>query len=160
MLGNIVIWYSGTAAILIYCGLWIFYFLRRIRLCFDLTETQWIKFRDAGELLLGGYLIHFIPYFCVERTLFLHNYFPALMYKILLLCFVIEHLHFIVRHLIKSATLLHIYNTMICLWIVGVLYVFKKFIVLSYGTTKLTAEDVIDLRWKDTWDFILHRDFA
>ncbi|KAG1659708.1 Protein O-mannosyltransferase 1 [Nymphon striatum] len=29
--------------------------------------------------------------------------------------------------------------------------------VLSYGTTALSAMDVLNLRWKDTWDLIIHK---
>ncbi|KAI4464671.1 dolichyl-phosphate-mannose--protein mannosyltransferase [Holotrichia oblita] len=31
------------------------------------------------------------------------------------------------------------------------------FSVLSYGTIPLTTQDIINLRWKDTWDFIIHK---
>lgn len=42
-------------------------------------------------------------------------------------------------------------------WLIFVIYVFKKFSVLSYGTTNLSAKEILKLRWKDTWDFIIHK---
>jgi dolichyl-phosphate-mannose-protein mannosyltransferase len=46
----------------------------------------------TGEVLFGGYLIHYLPYFFVERTLFLHHYLPAFVFKVLLTAAVIEHI--------------------------------------------------------------------
>lgn len=43
------------------------------------------------------------------------------------------------------------------IWIVAVIWIFRKFSVLSYGVTPLTAVDVIKLRWKNSWDFIIHK---
>lgn len=50
-----------------------------------------------------------------------------------------------------------IFHLSLCIWILSVMYVFKKFIVFSYGTTALTSKDIFKLRWKDTWDFIIHK---
>lgn len=158
LLGNIIIWYSGTIGIFIYCILLIIYLIRRRRQCYDLNEENWFRFQQAGEIFLFGYFIHYLPYFFIERTLFLHNYFPALIFKILLLCFLIEHINLIIKLIIKSKLLLYTYKILIFIWLIGIIYVFQKFLVLSYGTTNLTANDVINLRWKDTWDFILHKD--
>lgn len=104
-----------------------------------------------------GYLIHFLPYFFVERTLFLHNYLPALIFQIMLLCFVVEHVDLILRNIFKSRFVTFLYRLSVMVWIVGIFIVFRKFSVLSYGT-KLSADEIINLRWKNTWDFILHKD--
>lgn len=90
--------------------------------------------------------------------MFLHNYLPAFLYKILLLCFVIEHLAIVLGRVIRSMVLLAIYKAAVVFWLCAIVWVFQQFLVLSYGTTRLTADDVIRLRWKDTWDFILHKD--
>lgn len=158
LIGNIVIWYSGSAALLVYVGLLVFYLLRRRRLCFDLSPGDWTTFQEAGQLFFVGYLLHFLPYFFVERTLFLHNYLPAFLYKIMLLCFVVEHLAIVLGRVIRSMVLLAIYKAAVVFWLCAIVWVFQQFLVLSYGTTRLTADDVIRLRWKDTWDFILHKD--
>ncbi|GAB0098898.1 Protein O-mannosyltransferase 1 [Sergentomyia squamirostris] len=160
LLGNLVIWYSGTLAVFIYLGFLVVYLLRRRRLCYDLPEAEWKKFQLAGELLLGGYLINFLPFFFTERALFLHNYFPALVFKYLLLCFVIEHIYILLKMQLNSRIIDYLSRIAMFAWIVYVLHVYKTFVVLSYGGAKLSAEEVISLRWKDTWDFILHRRIA
>jgi len=60
--------------------------------CFCSADT-WRSFVVVGEVLLLGFLFHYVPYFFVERTLFLHHYLPAFTFKVLLTAAVIEHLH-------------------------------------------------------------------
>ena len=57
----------------------------------------WTNYVTVGEVLLGGYLCHFLPFFFVDRTLFLHHYLPAYAYKIMLSAFVITHIHQVMR---------------------------------------------------------------
>lgn len=144
--------------LVVYTTLLIIYLLRRRRMCFDLNEIEWKQFKFAGEFLLTGYLMHYLPYFFVERTLFLHHYFPAFIYKILLLCYLIEHIQIILKKNVNFKLLLYLYKMFLFLWLCSIIFVYIKFTVLCYGTTKLTVDDIISLRWRDTWDFILHKD--
>lgn len=157
LLGNLVIWYSATISLLIYCSFLVFYLLRRRRLCFDLDEENWVKFRFLGEVFLAGYLFHYLPYFFVERTLFLHHYLPAFCFKVLLMTGLIEHLYFVLRDILKLRFIAYMFIILLLLWVGLVLNVFRRFTVLSYGTTQLTTTDIVTLRWKDTWDFIVHK---
>lgn len=165
LLGNLAIWYSGTLALVIYVLLFLIYLLRRRRLCFDIDESTWAQFSKCGEILFVGYLVHFLPYFFVERTLFLHNYLPALVFKIMLLCFIIEHINELLRQFFKSERINYVYKTAIAAWLLIVLYVFRKFSILTYGLLEIdgrpiSADDIIALRWKDTWDFIIHKELS
>lgn len=153
-----MIWYSGSLALVSYIGLLVVYLLRRRRNCYDLDNQKWESFQLAGEIFFIGYCLHFLPYFFVEKTLFLHNYMPSLIYKILLLCYMVEHLYIICRDVLKSMWISVLYLTGTVVWIATIAYMFNVFLVLSYGTTKLSADNVAALRWKDTWDFILHKD--
>lgn len=110
-----------------------------------------------GNTFLGGYLVHFLPYLCIERTLFLHNYLPALVYKLMLLCAVIEHIHDVLKDWIGHPFLLLCYRLAIVFWIGAVLATFCRFAPLSYGLSKFSSDDILALRWKDSWDFIMHR---
>ena len=42
-------------------------------------------------------------------------------------------------------------------WLLAIVYVFKLASVLAYGSYPLSADDVRNLRWKDTWDLIIHK---
>lgn len=148
-----MLWYSATISLGVYVAFLIFYLLRRQRQIHDLTLAEWTKFQDMGFTLFLGYLINFLPYFFVERTLFLHNYLPALVFKICLLCFLIEHIYILLKKL-KQEILLVVYKLLVVIWLFNVFYVYKTFFALTYGRTKLTVDECLNLRWKDTWDFI------
>jgi len=51
---------------------------------------MWKQFVEVGDVLFIGYLVHYVPYLLMERTLFLYNYLPALLFSILLLAANIE----------------------------------------------------------------------
>lgn len=153
LLGNIALWYSSTIGLIFYVALLVFYLLRRRRQIIDLNDQEWMKFQNIGCTLLGGYILNFIPYLFVERTLFLHNYLPALVYKICLLCFLIEHVYDILRNF-NQKFIIFLYKLLIVAWICYVFHVFQTFLSVSYGRTPLTTESISKLRWRDTWDFI------
>ncbi|EFA03006.2 protein O-mannosyltransferase 1 [Tribolium castaneum] len=157
LIGNLLLWYSGSAGLATYSTLLVFYLLRRRRQCYDLDTKKWEQFQLIGELFFTGYLFHYLPYFFVERTLFLHHYLPAFTFKTLLLAALLEHVYSTISDIFKIRVIKYIFILLIFLWICCIFYVFMKFIVLCYGTTPLTTNDIIDLRWKDTWDFIVHK---
>lgn len=135
----------------------VFYLLRRRRLCFDLTAADWNQFKLIGEVFFAGYLFHYIPYFFTERTLFLHHYLPAFTFKTLLLAALLEHIYRVLKNVFHMRFLANLFIFLILIWLGFIIYVFNRFTVLSYGTTALTTNDIIDLRWKETWDFIVHK---
>nr|CAI5824722.1 unnamed protein product [Callosobruchus analis] len=155
LLGNIVIWYSATFGLLLYAILLVIYLLRRRRQCYDIDDATWTQFKTIGEIFMTGYLLHYLPYFFVERTLFLHHYLPAFVFKTLLFCGTIEHVYFVLKK--RSKVLGNLFILVIITWFVFVIHVFKKFSVFSYGTVELTTTDIVNLRWRDTWDFIIHK---
>lgn len=157
LLGNIAIWYSGTACLIIYSSFLIFYMLRRRRMCFDISQEEWHKFSNIGSTLLAGYLLHFLPFIFVGRTLFLHHYLPAFIFKVLLTAATIEHLYCLIGTRCRQRFFIYMLKLSTIAWMIFIIYVFEKFAVLSYGTTHLTAKEVLKLRWKDTWDFIIHK---
>ena len=91
LMGNIMVWYTASLGVLVYSALLVFYLLRRQRKCFDISESEFRIFCRAGETLLAGYLLHYLPYFFYDRTLFVHHYLPAYLFKIMLTAFVCTH---------------------------------------------------------------------
>ena len=112
LMGNIILWYTGTISVLAYSALLAFYLLRRRRQCFDIPEGKERKvkiqvlalkvsifsetfqhFVEVGEVLLAGYLFHFLPFFFYDRTLFLHHYLLAYIFKLMLTAFIFSHVY-------------------------------------------------------------------
>lgn len=157
LLGNVLIWYSCTLGIVVYFGLFIFYLLRRHRRFFDIDEKEWNRLLKVGHIYFIGYLMHYIPYFTMDSTLFLHNYMPAFLYKVQLFCFVVDHLEYLLRRFYGSSKfIVNTYRLTVLTWFVAVVSVYIRFLPISYGWKDLTLYDILDLRWKDTWDFVIH----
>ena len=115
----------------------------------------WTTFQRGGWLLVGGYLLHFIPYFVYDHTLFLHHYIPALYFKILTLAFVVDHIgcSFICG---RARILQHLLTLGVVVWLAFVVLTFKTLAPLSYGDANLTADQLKGLQLNDNWDFVFH----
>jgi len=157
LMGNIVIWYTASLGVVVYVALLIFYLLRRQRQCFDIPEVEFKTFCRAGEILLSGYLLHYLPYFFYDRTLFVHHYLPAYIFKIMLTSFVMSHCFSQLRRLMGGRVFVYASAALLAVWCLAALVVFNKFSVLSYAHLPLSADEVRSLRWKDTWDLIIHK---
>lgn len=158
LLGNILIWYTATLSVMAYFILFVFYLLRRRRLCYDIEDKEWQRFLHAGHIYFMGYLMHYLPYFFKDSVMFLHHYLPAFLYKTQLLCFVIDHIDFLLRRFCGSSLwLVRSYRLAILTWFVAVVGVYIEFLPLTYGLKTLNMEDIIRLRWKDSWELVTHR---
>lgn len=171
LLGNIAIWYTCSSGVLGYSGLLVFYLLRRRRQCYDISEGMnpiycvkinnkmafftdaWNRFVNFGEVLLGGYLFHYIPFYFYDRTLFVHHYLPAYMFKIMLTSALFAH----VLEIMTCKYIKLVLYSLVFLWMSCVLKIFSQFSTLSFGENPLSADQVKDLKWKDTWDLIIHK---
>ena len=58
----------------------------------------WSQFVCLGCVCVGGWVVNFIPFFLMEKTLFLYHYLPALCYLHLLSPALLEHTH---THLLR-----------------------------------------------------------
>jgi len=82
-LGNPVIWWSSTVA-LIY-GLWIMYhgIISRTKKIYSIFHTPYF-------ILFTGYFLNMLPFVGVKRIMFLYHYLTALIFAILILCYLID----------------------------------------------------------------------
>jgi len=157
LMGNIVIWYTGSTCLLLYSCLLVFYLLRRKRKIFDIPEQEFKNYQSAGEVLLVGYLVHYLPYFFYDRTLFLHHYLPAYIFKLMLAGYFLSHVYYLMRQITASRLVSMLAKVVLLAWSLYVAYVFFTFSVLSYASAPLNSDQVRALRWKDTWDLIIHK---
>lgn len=91
LLGNPMVWWSGTISILAFGAMLGFYIVRRQRKFQDISPMDWEQFQSAGKLLVGGWFLHYIPFCIMGRVTYLHHYFPALYFSLLLCSFLLDH---------------------------------------------------------------------
>jgi dolichyl-phosphate-mannose-protein mannosyltransferase len=49
-----------------------------------------------AELLIGGYLLHYIPFHLIESTYFLYHYLPAVLFKLLFVAIMMEQAYLLI----------------------------------------------------------------
>ncbi|KAG2219943.1 hypothetical protein INT45_010457 [Circinella minor] len=91
LMGNPMVWWSS------FISLWVFiitagvYNVQRRRQFCELSQSQWDKFISVGKTLFLGWFLHYIPFFIMGRVMYLHHYFPALYFSILMVPFLLDH---------------------------------------------------------------------
>lgn len=91
LLGNPVIWWSSSLAILTYVVFKAISVLRWQRGYKDYDNVAYKRFDyEIGTTVLG-WAFHYFPFYLMQRQLFLHHYFPALYFAILALSQTYDH---------------------------------------------------------------------
>ncbi|KAI5867678.1 glycosyltransferase family 39 protein [Durotheca rogersii] len=86
LMGNPVVWYTATLAVVIYVLFKGVAILRWQRSCNDYSSSTFKRFDyEIGTSVLG-WAFHYFPFFLMQRQLFLHHYFPALFFGIMAFC--------------------------------------------------------------------------
>ncbi|XP_059266479.1 protein O-mannosyl-transferase 1 isoform X1 [Mustela nigripes] len=154
LLGNVVIWASAGLATAVYALLFFWYLLRRRRCIRDLPEDCWLRWVLAGALCAGGWAVNYLPFFLMEKTLFLYHYLPALTFQILLLPVVLQH---VADHLCRSPLLRSVFGSLVVAWYSCACHVFNTLRPLTYGDKSLSPGELRALRWKDSWDILIRK---
>lgn len=88
----------------------------------------------------------------MERSLFLHQYLPSLVFKIILLAALLEFIEVIaVRH--RSVV-----RIVYLVLLMAFAHCFLSLAPLSYGSGALSARDIERIKWRRSWHLIVHKD--
>lgn len=86
LVGNPVVWYTSTLAVVIYVLFKGIAVLRWQRSCNDYSNATFKRFDyEIGTAVLG-WAFHYFPFYLMQRQLFLHHYFPALYFAVMAFC--------------------------------------------------------------------------
>ncbi|KAF2724755.1 glycosyltransferase family 39 protein [Polychaeton citri CBS 116435] len=150
--GNPLIWWSSTAAIAIYVAFKAISVLRWQRSCEDYSRSvTWKRFDyEIGTSVLG-WAFHYFPFYLMQRQLFLHHYFPALIFAIIALA----QIHEFVLNRIRTIGLLTkpaVGTLWMFLFLFASIVVFGLYSPLAYGNV-WTKSDCKKVKLFDTWDW-------
>lgn len=98
--------------------------------------------------------MNYLPFFLMEKTLFLYHYLPAVTFQILLIPVVLQHLG---DHLCRSVLLKSMLSALIVAWFSSVYFVYCTFSPVTYGQPALSPTELRALRWKDTWNILIRK---
>ncbi|KAJ8583501.1 glycosyltransferase family 39 protein [Rhizopogon salebrosus TDB-379] len=144
LIGNPFVWWSSTASVITYMLVRGFLILRAKRGFRDFDNTKVVKYDSLCGFLFAGYCFHYFPFFLMGRQLFLHHYFPALYFAVLLNCAVFD----LVTSTLRPKIRLQIAAILMIISIIA----FSKFSPLAYGDP-WTKTKCSNAQWVKTWDF-------
>ena len=113
-----------------------------------MTESEWADFQFTGKVLVGGWFLHYLPFCVMGRVTYLHHYFPALYFTILLCSFMLDHFlkRSVARWFVRWAA-----------WSVAFLAVISTFLWFApatYGIMGSTNEVMANRQWRSAWNII------
>ena len=103
-----------------------------------------MKYDSLIGFLFIGWGLHYFPFFLMRRQLFLHHYFPALYFAILLSCVLFD----LVTSTLRPRTRLQIAAVLVILAI----WNYQHLSPLIYGNP-WTRSKCQNAKWLKTWDF-------
>ncbi|BEJ13148.1 hypothetical protein CspHIS471_0303220 [Cutaneotrichosporon sp. HIS471] len=144
LVGNPVIWWSSTVAIGLFLAFRGLLILRAKRGYRDLYQAKTAFYDEVCSFLVMGWALHYLPFFLMQRQLFLHHYLPALWFAILVFCAVFDYFTSRIRPRVRFQLAIVV--------IVLALWSWHYFSPLAYAKpwTKRKCEDA---KWLKTWDF-------
>ncbi|KAG0312777.1 Protein O-mannosyltransferase 2 [Dissophora globulifera] len=147
LLGNPIVWWGGTLSVLAFVSTLGYYVIRRQRKLQDISGAEWEQFQYAGKVLVGGWFLHYAPFCIMGRVTYLHHYFPALYFTLLLFSFLMD--HFLFRPSVSA-------RTRAAVWTVAFVAVggtFLYFWDISYGI-RGPASQMGHLQWRKAWNIV------
>ncbi|KAG0741096.1 hypothetical protein G6F23_007822 [Rhizopus arrhizus] len=145
LLGNPIVWWLSISAILLFCLTTGIYMVRMQRSIVDMTQIQWNHFLYVGRTLFLGWFLHYIPFFIMGRVTYLHHYFPALYFSILMVPFLIDHFTQQKSQRVQWAVFAPIYA--------AVIITFIHFAPISFGLEG-PITNYTHLEWRKSWGII------
>ncbi|KAG6254202.1 hypothetical protein E4U24_007664 [Claviceps purpurea] len=151
LIGNPVIWWSSSIAIVVWALFKVVAVLRWQRSCNDYASPLVKRFDyELGTSILG-WAFHYFPFFLMARQLFLHHYFPALYFAIITLCQLFDFLTVRVPGVgAKDNAIVNKAATM--LFLVLSIAAFSLLSPLAYGNSWTKAE-CRRVKLFNTWDW-------
>ena len=151
LIGNPVIWWSSTLAILAYIA---FKGLSVLRWQRGFKDHQFVEVKrfdyEIGTTALG-WAFHYFPFYLMARQLFLHHYFPALYFAVMALAQIYDHVTTRFAGFgIKERP--SIGRGGIALFLAATIFVFNMYAPLSYGNP-WTQGACKKVKLLDTWDW-------
>lgn len=110
----------------------------------DFIAAKVVKYDTLCGFLFVGWSLHYLPFFLMSRQLFLHHYFPALYFAILLSCGVFD----LVTSTLRPRIRLQIAAFLILLAVWN--YVYLSPLIYGNPWTKARCKSA---QWLRTWDF-------
>ncbi|KAI8993205.1 Dolichyl-phosphate-mannose-protein mannosyltransferase-domain-containing protein [Pilobolus umbonatus] len=144
LLGNPIVLWSSTVAILSFLMITTFFKLRQKRGWVSPFGTLGTYYENSASFFAVGWLLHYVPFFYMKRQLFSHHYMPALYFAILTLGVGVDLILRRFPPIIKVA--------FIALFCTGIVQMYLVFSPITYGEP-WSVDSCESATYLKTWDF-------
>lgn len=166
LLGNPVVWWSATGAVVLYVLTVMATRLVKKRASVSARIPGVLALFDEHQGILGRHcdimsgagfcfiqwLWHWVPFFGMDRQLFLHHYLPALYFAFLLLAILMDAGLQVATMRLSPARGYRLRAILLLAYVMGALYVFWRLAPLGYGL-RMSRGQCEALKWFSRWDF-------
>ncbi|ORY27894.1 Dolichyl-phosphate-mannose-protein mannosyltransferase-domain-containing protein [Naematelia encephala] len=144
LVGNPVIWWTSSMAVGLYLAARGLMILRAKRGYRDLHQPKTAFYDEVCGFLVLSWGLHYLPFFLMQRQLFLHHYLPALYFAVLCFCAVFD----FVTSTLRPRTRVQVAAVVLVL----VVWSYNYYSPLTYASewTKGKCEQA---KWLKSWDF-------
>ncbi|KAI8590978.1 Dolichyl-phosphate-mannose-protein mannosyltransferase-domain-containing protein [Geranomyces variabilis] len=146
LIGNPIVWWGSTASIGVFLAIVGVYAIRSRRRYRDWdTPGAWEDFWFTGQLGFVGWLLHYAPFWIMGRVTYLHHYFPALYFAIIIFAFVADHIGS------KLPRVIHVFLIAFLGFLVVANFIYFKDFAWGFNTP---AEGYRNRRWVQNWNIV------
>ncbi|ORX88490.1 glycosyltransferase family 39 protein [Basidiobolus meristosporus CBS 931.73] len=91
LVGHPIVWWSSTLSLLAFATIVFVSHIRVTRGYNDWRPGEWDHFFSVGKIIFLGWFLHYIPFYIMGRVMYIHHYFPALYFAILMAGLVMDY---------------------------------------------------------------------
>ncbi|EJT98298.1 glycosyltransferase family 39 protein [Dacryopinax primogenitus] len=146
LLGNPIVWWSGTASLLLSLVALGVYLLRMQRRYNDFEPGQWDHVLYVGKVALIGWFLHYFPFLAMGRVTYIHHYLPALWFSVLMTGHLLDHFIFKSKRLSERTKW-----TVFIFCALAVIETFLWFRGIVFGIEG-PIQDYKGLLWRKSWN--------
>ncbi|TGZ79630.1 glycosyltransferase family 39 protein [Ascodesmis nigricans] len=142
LLGNPFVYWASTASLVVFPLVVFFYLVRWQRGFEDLTADEIDHIHHGGLYFFLGWIFHYLPFVAMARVTYVHHYYPALYFAILVFGFLFNHTMKRVPKVVAYVAYGLTYIT-----IIGLFVLFSPIVFGMQGPASQWAH----LKWFDRW---------
>ena len=159
LLGNPVIWWGNIVFLIIFLMVYTWSSLkvqRGVRESPAVASERETTLLAAAWLFLG-WCLHYIPFWAMGRVLYVHHYYPALLFSSMLSAVLLDYITRALARLLPNFISSTLSQTVMVVTLSSCWYSFYIFSPLAYGMTgdyaRETNSSTHHLHWMETWEF-------
>jgi len=161
LLGNPLIWWGNIVFLLIFLAVYAWAGFREQRGWQEAPELRQAREKtlSAASWLFLGWALHYIPFWTMGRVLYVHHYYPALLFSSMLTGVLLDHLLDRLCSIFPKNVQATVLHSILGLFVGVLCYSFVLFSPLVYGMeggqgyARESNSSLHHLHWLGTWEF-------